>query len=113
MTPLEPGTRCECASEECRKAVPWDGTKDQIFAHQGGTVRACTEDTVRLVTVRDEEALASATGWLNEVSNNLNRGIGGSRAEEKAAMHAVTVERKGKQVPLCAPCADFHERGSK
>jgi hypothetical protein len=94
---IKPGTRCQ-------------GLREYV----DGEPRVCGGLAVRLVTVRDEAAIDEARSILNEVSNDLNRGRGDVTAQDELdATRMVNIAERGQQVPMCEPCAKWHEEGGK
>ena len=83
---MNPGTRCECRDYDCARM---DEHNDQ---HRSYPNDACANDAVRMVTVREPVPTSpDAAHYAPAI-----RAFGGSY-----------------NIPMCAPCANFHERGSK
>lgn len=120
--------RCECRDPKCDHYGHWEGKRES-------NVGQCWHDAVRMVTVRPNTAIgcrahigASSTDdqlsqlcgnapavlarwdtWVNDEKEKCS-----SESERWIPMCAI--HAKGKrinEVPMCAACAEWHEKASK
>jgi hypothetical protein len=76
---IKPGTRCECSSLSCPGQHPAQGPDNRK-----NPLYECGKDAVRTVTVRVSTVEARRAGSWNALGHEA-------------------------EVPMCAPCASFHE----